>query len=294
MNNHAKQPSAATQPNTSAIQPPPFCLTVAGSDPSGGAGIQGDLKTFCAHGAYGMAVITALTAQNTTGVMGVVGVEPSFVVQQLEAIYADIPTRFVKTGMLLNAAIIQATAAFFARIPDVDLVVDPVMISSSGARLLEDDAVQAYRTDLFPIARVITPNNLETHHFTGIKVSSVDDAIAASMKLLEMGARAAIVKGGDTVFQDSSDMLYDVLNDNGKIHVFERQLVGSRNSHGTGCAFAAALTCELAGGSSLADATSRAGEYVGAALAAAYPTGKGSGSINHLWNNCLKKPAANR
>lgn len=304
---------------------PPLCLTVAGSDPGGGAGIQGDLKAFAAHGVYGMAVITALTAQNTVAVTGVSAVEPDFVRLQLETIYEDMPPRFVKTGMLLNAQIIEVVADFFEGRMKAEgdgqsgpngpnqhnqenqmigltsptspislsgaptLIIDPVMISSSGSKLLEDDAIAAYVERLFPLAQVITPNNLETQHFTGIAVASVDEAVQASEKLLEMGARAVVVKGGDTQFREASDKLFDVLNDNGEVHVFERPLVGSRNSHGTGCAYASAICAQLALGRNLASACDLAGQYVGGALRHAFATGQGSGSINHLWNNCFKE-----
>jgi hydroxymethylpyrimidine/phosphomethylpyrimidine kinase len=273
--------------NTAPLQsPPPLCLTIAGSDPGGGAGIQGDLKTFAAHSVYGMAVITALTAQNTMAVTGVVGIQPEFVRQQIQTIYDDLPALHVKTGMLLNAGIINTVADFYTGRPDICLTVDPVMISSSGGKLLEDDAIAAYVDRLFPLARVITPNNLETRHFTGISIECVDDAVRASEKLLEMGAPAAIVKGGDTRFREASDKLFDVLNEAGQIHVFERPLVGARNSHGTGCAFASAICSQLALGRKLASATDLAGQYIGGALRHAFPTGKGSGSINHSWNNC--------
>lgn len=265
----------------------PLCLTIAGSDPGGGAGIQGDLKTFAAHHVYGMAVITALTAQNTMGVTGVMGVEPAFVIQQIETIYADMPALFVKTGMLLNAEIIHAVADFFEARPEVALVVDPVMISSSGDKLLRDDAIEAYVNRLFPLAAVVTPNNLETRHFTGMDISCVEDAKRASERLLEMGARAVVVKGGDTHFQESAVHLYDVLNDRGEIHVFQRDLAGTRNSHGTGCAYAASICSRLAVGQALAEACDEAGAYVGNALRHAFPTGQGSGAIHHLWNNCL-------
>ncbi len=264
--------------------PPPVCLSIAGSDPSGGAGIQGDLKTFAAHRVYGMAVITALTAQNTRTVSGVRAVDPEFVTEQLDRVFDDIPTRWVKTGMLLNEAIIKAVARFFVVRPDVKLVIDPVMVSSSGAQLLEPAAVQAYTDDLFPIAAVITPNNHETKLLTGISVSSVDDAITASLKLREMGADSVLVKGGDTVFKEDSAKLFDVLNHQGRIHVFERELVGSRNSHGTGCAMASAICSNMAWGRGLSESVDLAGRYVGGALKEAYATGQGSGSINHLWN----------
>lgn len=263
---------------------PPLCLTIAGSDPSGGAGIQGDLKTFAAHGVYGMAVITALTAQNTRMVAGVLGVKAPFVVRQLQAVYDDIPTDFVKTGMLLNASIIDAVAGFFRKENTVRLVVDPVMISSSGAQLLRDRAVTAYIKRLFPLAALITPNNLETRHFSGIEIKSVDDAVRASEILRDMGAENVLVKGGDTKFVESDNKLYDILNEGGKIHVFERELVGARNSHGTGCAMAAAICCRLAAGNTLPEAVDLAGSYVGQALKNAYKTGQGSGSINHLFN----------
>jgi len=263
---------------------PSVCLTIAGSDPSGGAGIQGDLKTFAAHGVYGMAVITALTAQNTQQVSGVVGVEPSFVTEQLDRIYDDLPTNFVKTGMLLNRGIVEAVSDFFNNRSSVRIIVDPVMISSSGAELLQTDAVRCYVDKLFPIALLITPNNLETQFLTKVKVSSVDDAIKASKILREMGANSVLIKGGDTKFIESESQIFDVLNAEGEVHIFARELVGVRNTHGTGCALASAICSNVAKGASLPQATDLSGKYVGEAIRNAYPTGKGSGSINHLWN----------
>lgn len=262
----------------------PVCLTIAGSDPSGGAGIQGDLKTFASHGVYGMAVISALTAQNTMTVSGVAEVGAAFVTEQLERIYEDIPTDFVKTGMLFDASIVEAVSDFFSSRPSVKIVVDPVMISSSGGELLKRDAVTSYVERLFPLAALVTPNNLETEFLTGVKVNSVETAVEATVKLHGLGVKNVLVKGGDTVFLEGEDRLYDVLSLEGNVHVFERELVGTRNSHGTGCALASAICCELALGRDLAQAVLRAGEYVGHALRHAYQTGKGSGAINHLWN----------
>lgn len=275
-------------PQNCTTSPPPLCLTIAGSDPGGGAGIQGDLKTFAAFGVYGMAVITALTAQNTLGVTGVAGVETDFVTKQLQAIFSDMPPAYIKTGMLLNADIINAVGDFLAERPELKLIVDPVMISSSGDRLLEDAAVTAYIDKLFPQSTLLTPNSPETRHFTGINIESIDDAIKASEKIVSMGAKAVVVKGGDTRFREASDKIYDVLNCAGEVTVFERDLVGARNSHGTGCAFASAVCSLLAHGRELKESVDLAGQYVGGALRHSFPTGQGAGSIHHLWNNCFK------
>lgn len=263
---------------------PPVCLTIAGSDPSGGAGIQGDLKTFAAHGAYGMAVITALTAQNTISVSGITAVKAPFVVKQLSAVYEDIPTDFAKTGMLLNSAIVKAISGFFSTRRSVRLIVDPVMISSSGAPLLRKSAINAYIKTLFPLSTLVTPNNMEACYLSKLQISSIDDAIRASEIIRSLGADNVLVKGGDTNFQEGEGKLYDVLNKAGQIHVFERKVMGARNSHGTGCALAAAICCRLAAGCNLEEAVDLAGRYVGEALKAAYKTGQGSGSINHLYN----------
>jgi len=263
---------------------PPVCLTIAGSDPSGGAGIQGDLKTFAAHGVYGMAVITALTAQSTQTVSGVVAVEPAFVTEQLERIYDDVPSNFVKTGMLLNHSIIETVVEFFQTRSSVSIIVDPVMISSSGAELLRPDAVRSYVDKMFPLALLVTPNNLETQHLAKLNVGSVDQAVKASDILREMGAKSVLIKGGDTKFVESENRIFDVLNFEGDVHVFERDLIGARNTHGTGCALASAICSNVAQGVSLPEAVDLAGKYVGEAIRNAYATGKGSGSINHLWN----------
>jgi hydroxymethylpyrimidine/phosphomethylpyrimidine kinase len=250
-------------------------LTVAGSDPSGGAGIQGDLKTFHAHGVYGMAVLTALTAQNTTGVAGVHDVPPDFVRLQLETVLDDIPVSAAKTGMVSCAPTIEAIASVFARRPPPHLVVDPVMVATSGDPLLRDDAVDALRRLLFPLATLLTPNLPEAERLCGFPVR---DPGAMRRAARALGARAVLVKGGHLEGREVVDLLFD----RGEFVEFRDPRIETRHTHGTGCALSAGIAAQLARGARLADAVARARAFVRRGLERAVALGRGNGPLDHL------------
>ncbi|MDD2705589.1 MAG: bifunctional hydroxymethylpyrimidine kinase/phosphomethylpyrimidine kinase [Acidocella sp.] len=251
-------------------------LTIAGSDSGGGAGIEADIKTISALGAYACTTITAVTAQNTLGVKGVHVMPAAFVRLSIETVLADIGADAIKLGMLAEQAIIRAVAA--ALPGDVPVVLDPVMVATSGAVLLPDDAIAALREDLLPRATVITPNLPETAKLTGLPVESADERIAAGRALLAMGARAALVKGGHS----EGEILTDYLVTPEGVEAISLPRLHSRNTHGTGCTMASAIATGLAQGMPLADAARRARHYLQAAIAAAPGFGAGHGPVNHL------------
>jgi hydroxymethylpyrimidine/phosphomethylpyrimidine kinase len=254
-------------------------LTIAGSDPSGGAGIQADLKTFTALGVYGTSAITALTAQNTTGVSGVFDVPPAFVGQQIDAIVTDIRPDAVKTGMLANAAIVEVVAAKLQQYQLPHVVVDPVMVAKSGSRLLAEDAVSAVRTKLLPLAEVLTPNIPEAEELLGRSLESDDDIRRAAVDIQAMGPRAVIIKGGHR----AGDKVVDVLFDGEDFHEYRNTRVKTDSTHGTGCTFASAIAAHLALGENLPDAVGLARDYLQGALEHAQPIGHGHGPVNHFW-----------
>jgi len=249
-------------------------LTIAGSDPSGGAGVQGDLKTFCVHGVYGMAVLTALTAQNTTGVTGVHDVPPDFVRKQLEMILDDMPVGAAKTGMMSVVPTIEAVADVLRRRPVPHLVVDPVMVASSGDSLLSDDAVGALMELLLPLATVITPNIPEAERLLGERIDSVAAMRAAASRF----GRPVLLKGGHL----PGDELVDVLWCDGALHEFSGPRIDTPHTHGTGCAIAAGIAAQLALGATLPEAVSRARAFVRRGLEHAVVLGRGSNPLNHL------------
>lgn len=255
-------------------------LTIAGSDPSGGAGIQADLKTFAALGAYGMSCICAVTAQNTTRVSAVQNITPDMVTAQLEDIYEDIPPDAVKTGMLSTPAIVHAAASFLAAHRGPPVVVDPVMAATSGGLLLEPEAVGIYKKELFPEAAIITPNIPEAEVLTGMKIENVRDMARAAEVLMEYGCGAVLVKGGHRV----EDAL-DVLCDGEGVHRFRGERIDTENTHGTGCTLSSALAVCLARGLSAADAVTVAKAYLTGALrsAAKGSVGHGHGPVDHFW-----------
>lgn len=253
-------------------------LTIAGSDPSGGAGAQGDLKTFHAHGVYGMAVLTALTAQNTRGVSGVHDVPADFVRAQLESILADLPVHAAKTGMLSRAATIEAVAAVLARASLPFLIVDPVMVATSGDALLADDAADLLVERLFPLATLVTPNVPEAERLSGMAITTAGDMRDAAAILRRRGARAVLLKGGHLAGEEVIDLLYA----EGAFREFRQQRVGSGGVHGTGCALAAAITAHLARGAALTEAVARARAFVHKGIARALPLGGGAAPVNHL------------
>ena len=269
--------------NQAALDTPPIALTIAGSDSSGGAGIQADLKTFTALGVYGASVVTALTAQNTRGVTGVHAAPADFIVEQLDAVFADLAPGAVKTGMLANAGIVVAVAARMERHRGIPLVVDPVMVATSGDRLLTPDAVEAYRRRLFPLATIVTPNLPEA-------AALLDEPIAGDLAtaerqaraLLAFGPQAVLVKGGHATGREAIDVL---ASHNGIEHLSARW-IDTRNTHGTGCTLAAAIAALLARGLTPGAAVVGAKHFLTAALAAArtQSIGSGHGPVDHLFD----------
>ena len=251
-------------------------LTIAGSDSGGGAGIQADLKTFAALGVHGMSVITSITAQNTYEVRAVHDVPLDVIKAQFEAVVEDIGVDAAKTGMLSNSAIIELVASLISKY-GVTLVVDPVMIAKSGAPLLREDAVDTLIRKLIPLATVITPNKPEAERLSGIKIGSLEDAKVVAKELVEgLGAKAAVVKGGHMSGGESVDVLYY----DGKFYEFRSPRIESRNTHGTGCSFSAAITAELAKGRSIPEAVKLAKEFITTAIMYGLPIGRGYGPVN--------------
>lgn len=253
-------------------------LTIAGSDPSGGAGIQADLKTMTAHAVYGMSAITALTAQNTTGVYGIFEVTPEFLANQLDCVFDDIRPDAVKTGMVSSAALIRVIADRMRRYEVRNLVVDPVMVATSGGRLLADDAVDTLLHELIPLATVITPNIPETEVLSGCTIQSADDMVRAARQIAEQYGCAVLCKGGHNL-NDANDLLYA----DGEAQWFYGRRIDNPNTHGTGCTLSSAIASNLARGTSLPEAVRRAKAYLSGALADGLDLGRGSGPMNHAF-----------
>lgn len=256
----------------------PRALTIAGSDSGGGAGIQADLKTFMAHGVYGASAITAITAQNTIEVRAVVMLEPAMVVAQIEAVLDDIGADAVKTGMLGNAAIIEAVADTLDRYRVERLVIDPVMVAKSGARLLEEDAITTLRERLLPLALVITPNLPEASVLLNRQVTDEHDMAEAARDLHVLGPRYVLLKGGHLPGSAVVDLLY-----NGEQLIELRaQRLETNHTHGTGCTYAAAIAALIARGLPVEQAVRKAHAYLHDAIVSAPAIGKGYGPVNHL------------
>lgn len=264
-----------------ATTTPPLALSIAGSDPSGGAGIQADLKTFEACGVYGMAVLTALTAQNTQGVHGVEVVSPSFVARQLDVVLADVGADAVKTGMLASAPVMEAVADVLARHEVSSLVVDPVAASKHGDPLLEDDAVTTLATRIVPRALVATPNAGEVGLLTGRTPKRREDLPDAAAAMLELGCRWVLVKGGHL----AGDVAVDLLTDGEREHWLEAPRLDTRDTHGTGCTLAAAITAGLAAGLEVVPAVRAAKDYLTGALRTGVRIGHGIGPVDHQWRS---------
>ncbi len=259
----------------------PKLLSIAGSDPSGGAGVQADLKTFSALGCYGMAVVTALTAQNTTGVTRVFPIPPDMVAAQIDAIFSDIAVNAVKIGMLAEPAIAEAVAQSLRRAGAKNIVLDPVLAATRGAALSEGGLPSAIMKHLLPLVDLITPNLAEAAVLTGTTLAHDMDQMAAQARaLVEQGARAALVKGGHLGGEP-----VDVLFANGAPRMFSGRRVDTRHAHGTGCALASAIAANLAKGSALGEAVADAKTWLEQALAAgeALQLGAGDGPPNHFW-----------
>jgi hydroxymethylpyrimidine/phosphomethylpyrimidine kinase len=260
----------------------PIALTIAGSDSSGGAGIQADLKTFSAFGVYGASVITALTAQNTQGVSGVEPVAAAFVLAQMEAVLSDLAVGAIKTGMLANAAIVEAVAHRLRGGPRYPLVVDPVMVATSGDILIAPDAIDALKRQLFPLALLITPNLPEAARLLDTKeAASEDEAVGQAKALLALGCQAVLLKGGHGGGSEAVDILCDATG----IERLARPRVDTRHTHGTGCTLSAAIAALLARGVGLREAVGRAKAYVWQALndGRSLGVGHGNGPVDHLF-----------
>ncbi|MBU0973146.1 MAG: bifunctional hydroxymethylpyrimidine kinase/phosphomethylpyrimidine kinase [Proteobacteria bacterium] len=259
-------------------------LTIAGSDSGGGAGIQADLKTFSALGCFGMSAITALTAQNTRVVTGIFPAPPAFIGQQIDAVMDDIGVDAVKIGMLHSPAVIEIVAKKMAQWNCPNIVVDPVMISKSGDKLLQDDAVEALKELLLPLAFLITPNLPEASVLLGRPVESKADMARAARDLAGFGSANVLVKGGHLMGDDSCDLLYQREQDT-MTELFAKR-VNTPNSHGTGCTLSSAIAANLARGMALETAVKKAKAYIMGALAAGadYQTGKGHGPVHHFYD----------
>ena len=258
-------------------------LTIAGSDSGGGAGIQADLKTFAANGCYGMSVITALTAQNTTGVTAIHALPPAFAVEQMTAVFTDIGTDAVKIGMLYSAELIEAIAETLTKYRARNIVLDPVMVAQSGDKLLQDDAIQAIKDHLMPVADVVTPNLPEAEVLLGQKIESFEDIQRAARELARNGGRSILIKGGHMAESKSTDLLY--LTEEDRFVRLEAERVDSRNNHGTGCTLSSAIAAHLARGSDIEEAVGKAKTFISKAIraGAAYEIGHGHGPVHHFF-----------
>ncbi|GAB4050066.1 bifunctional hydroxymethylpyrimidine kinase/phosphomethylpyrimidine kinase [Spirosoma litoris] len=259
-------------------------LTIAGSDSGGGAGIQADLKTFSALGCYGMSVITALTAQNTTSVTGIMPVPPAFIAEQLKAVLSDIGVDAVKIGMLHSPEVIEQVAQTLTEFGVSNIVLDPVMVAKSGDKLLQDAAIDALITQLLPIASVITPNLPEASVLLGRPVETLADMAPAATDLAKLCPGAILVKGGHLTTEESTDLLFVSATES---HWFPTNRIQTNNSHGTGCTLSSAIACGLAKGQSVVEAVAAAKAYLTGALQAGaqYQLGHGHGPVYHFYTN---------
>ena len=253
-------------------------LSIAGSDCSGGAGIQADLKTMTMNGVYAMSVITALTAQNTTGVISIQESTPEFLADQLDAVFQDIPPDAVKIGMVSSSDLIRVIAGRLRYYGAGNIVVDPVMVATSGSSLMENAAVQTLMEDLLPLSTLVTPNIPEAQILSGMSIESEDDMVAAAKVIGDRCRCAVLLKGGHSV-SDANDLLYT----NRELIWFRGKRIKNPNTHGTGCALSSAIAANLARGFSLAESVKKAKDYVSGALAAMLDLGRGSGPMDHAF-----------
>ena len=254
-------------------------LTIAGSDSSGGAGIQADIKTMTAHGVYAMSAITALTAQNTTGVTDIMEVTPAFLAEQLDCIFTDIYPDAVKTGMVSSSALIETIAEKLSAYHVKNIVVDPVMVATSGARLISEEAIGTLKSKLLPLATVITPNIPEAEVLSGMEIKSEADMEKAAKVICETLGCAVLLKGGHQL-NDANDLLYQK---DAEPVWFHGKRIDNPNSHGTGCTLSSAIASNLAKGYDLETSVKYAKTYISSALAAMLDLGKGSGPMNHAF-----------
>ncbi len=257
----------------------PLVMTIAGSDSGGGAGIQADLKTFAAFGVFGTSAITAITAQNTLGVTAVQAINLTIIEAQIEAVISDIGADAVKIGMLASTEIVALVALKLREYGLVNVVVDPVMVATSGDRLLQDSAVESLRKLLIPLATVVTPNLDEVQALTGRRVESLDDMKRAARQIHEMGAQNVLVKGGRFV----EGRMLDVLYDGESLTVFSDELIETTSTHGTGCTLSSAIAAGLAHGRPVTEAIADAKAYLTETLRRAFLIGAGHGPVNHMF-----------
>lgn len=251
-------------------------LTIAGCDSSGGAGIQADLKTMLANGVYGMSAITALTAQNTTGVTAIMQVSPEFLCQQIDAVFTDIYPDAVKTGMVADGELIEVIAERLLFYKARNIVIDPVMVATSGARLISEDAISSLTERLLPVANVITPNIPEAEVLSGMRISDKADMERAAAHICKEYGCVVLLKGGHSI-SDADDLLYE----NGCTKWFSGIRVDNPNTHGTGCTLSSAIASNLAKGYDLNQAVALAKKYISGALSAMLDLGRGSGPLHH-------------
>lgn len=271
-------------------QHPAIAMTIAGSDSSGGAGIQADLKTFTALGVYGASVITALTAQNTRGVTAVELASPAFVAAQIKAVLDDLDVAAIKTGMLAASALVESIAAELSNYPPIPLIVDPVMVATSGDRLIDDDAVDAVKRLIFPRALLITPNLPEAARLLDSAIATTESEAGKQLEgLARLGAKAVLLKGGHGSGGEAVDLLWHA----GRITRLASPRIDTKNTHGTGCTLSAAIAALIASGASTEAAVTRGKAYVHAAISSARDLriGKGHGPVDHLYAIRRTSPA---
>ncbi len=252
-------------------------LTIAGSDSGAGAGIQADLKTFAALGVYGTSALTAVTAQNTTGVTQIAALAPGLVAAQIDAVITDIGAHALKTGMLANAAIIEVVAGKIQEHRLRNVVVDPVMVATSGDLLIKKSAIASLRSQLIPLASVITPNVAEAEQLTGMTLRDTEDFAEAARRILALGARSVVIKGGHR-----EGPALDLYYDGRKLRLLHAARIRTKNTHGTGCTFSAAIAAYLARGEKIEPAIVLAKKYITRAIATAFPVGSGHGPVHHF------------
>jgi hydroxymethylpyrimidine/phosphomethylpyrimidine kinase len=253
-------------------------LTIAGSDSCGGAGIQADIKTFSAHGLYGMSVITAVTAQNTQGVFAVQDIDKEIIAKQIEAVYDDIKVSAVKIGMVSQIDTIKVIAEELSKFKAENIVLDPVMISKSGFDLLRKESKETLIKVLIPIADIVTPNIHEAQAITGLKIENIKDMEKAAVEIYKMGPKNVLIKGGHLV-DDATDVLFD----GEKIELFKGRRINTKNTHGTGCTLSSAIASNIALGYGVKESVRRAKEYINIAIEHSLDIGKGVGPTNHFY-----------
>ncbi len=254
-----------------------IALTIAGSDSGGGAGIQADLKTFLALGVYGMSALTSITAQNTLGVQGIYDLPPDFVGLQIDAVMQDLGADAVKVGMLSNVSIIKTVVEKVKQYKIKNLVVDPVMVAKSGDRLLKEEAVEALKKELIPLAKVVTPNLREAEVLTNLRIRDIEDMKEAARVIYKLGVENVLIKGGHLLSEEAVDLLFE----GSHFKEFKTKRINTKNTHGTGCTFSSAIAAELAQGKEVEEAVDIAKQYITLAIQNSLDIGHGYGPLNH-------------